>query len=190
VARRAGPIAAARERRGVYVGLGANLGPDPAAAILAALDCLDREPCIRVLRRSRLYRAPPWGPVPQPDFVNAVAEIATTLATPDVVGRLLAVERRLGRRREGPRFGPRTIDLDLLLDGGRVVAEPGVAVPHPRLSERAFVLKPLTEIDPDVQVPGHGLASALLSGLGDAADAVRPIETDTPPATAWRALIR
>lgn len=163
-------------RRGVYLGLGANLGADPAGTIVAALDRLDREPGIRVLRRSRLYRAPAWGPIPQPDYVNAVAELATALPAVALVERLLAVERALGRRRDGPRYGPRTIDLDLLVDGELVLDQPGASVPHPRIAERAFVLKPLVELAPRLLIPGLGAAAGLLAALGRAADAVCPID--------------
>lgn len=163
-------------RRGVYIGLGANLGPNPADTILAALAALDREPGLQVLRRSRLYRSPPWGPVSQPDYVNAVAEVSTTLPSTQVMQRLLAVERALGRLRDGPRFGPRTIDLDLLLDGTAVVDESDVSVPHPRLAERAFVLVPLAELAPDAVVPGAGPVRDLLLALGPEAATVRPVE--------------
>lgn len=165
-------------RRGIYVGLGANLGADPAQAILDALAALDREPGLRVLRRSRRYRTPPWGPLPQPDYVNAVAELAASLPTSAIVERLLAVERGLGRERAGPRYGPRTIDLDLLLDGDRVLTVPGVSVPHPRIAERAFVLVPLAELDPEVVVPGIGSARNLMAALGDGAREIHPIAGD------------
>lgn len=168
-------------RRGVYLGLGANLGASPAHNILEALDVLDREPGLHVLRRSRLYRSPPWGPVPQPDYVNAVAEVATGLATASILRSLLDVERALGRRRDGPRFGPRTIDLDLLLDGDRVVDLPGVTVPHPRLAERAFVLVPLGELSPDAVVPGAGALRDLLAALGPESKRLHVVEgTGTP----------
>lgn len=174
-----GPSAATGDwRRGVYIGLGANLGPDPGQTLLDALTALDREPGLRVLRRSRRYRTPPWGPVPQPDYVNAVAELAAALPTTAIVERLLAVERRLGRERDGPRFGPRTIDLDLLLDGAAVVDAPGATVPHPRIGERAFVLVPLVELDPEVVVPGAGSVRELLGALGPEAAQARPVEFD------------
>lgn len=162
-------------RRGVYVGLGANLGPTPGDTILAALDALDHESGIRVLRRSSLHRSPPWGPVPQPDYVNAVAEVATTRPTAQLMECLLDVERALGRRRDGPRYGPRTIDLDLLVDGEAIVDAPGVSVPHPRIAGRAFVLVPLAELDPDVVVPGVGVVRELLAALGPEAAQVRPL---------------
>jgi len=162
-------------RRGVYLGLGANLGPRPGDTILTALGALDREPGIRVLRRSSLYRSPPWGPVPQPDYINAVAEIATTRSTAELIECLLTVERALGRRRDGPRYGPRTIDLDLLVDGEIIVNASWVTVPHPRIADRAFVLVPLAELDPDVIVPGVGVVRELLAALGPEAAQVRPL---------------
>lgn len=164
-------------RRGVYLGLGANLGPDPSATLAAALAALDRAVGLRVLRRSRFYRSPPWGPVQQPDYVNAVAEVATTLSTAQLMERLLDAERALGRRRDGPRYGPRTIDLDLLVDGDAIVDVPGVSVPHPRIAGRAFVLVPLAELAGELVVPGVGVVRDLLAALGPEAAQVRPLGT-------------
>jgi 2-amino-4-hydroxy-6-hydroxymethyldihydropteridine diphosphokinase len=101
----------------------------------------------------------------QPPFLNAAAAVDTELGPRALLDLLLAVERELGRTREGPRFGPRTIDLDLLLYGDETVDEPGLEVPHPRLHERRFALEPLAELDPDLIVPGRGRVQALLSGL-------------------------
>jgi len=153
-------------RRRVFLGLGANLGSDPAESLRSALVALDHEEGLQVIRYSRFFRTPPWGPVPQPDYINAVAEVATQLPTTQVMERLLRVECDMGRRREGPRFGPRIIDLDLLLDGDSVVSAPDLTVPHPRLAERAFVLVPLAELDPDLEVPGLGPLRTLLEALG------------------------
>jgi len=178
VARRSRESATGDWRRGVYLGLGANLGPTPRDTILAALTALGRESGIRVLRCSQFYRAPPWGPIPQPDYINAVAEVATTRPTARLLECLLDVERALGRRRDGPRYGPRTIDLDLLVDGEAVVDAPGVSVPHPRIAGRAFVLVPLAELAPEVLVPGVGIVRDLLAALGSEAAQVRPVEQD------------
>jgi 2-amino-4-hydroxy-6-hydroxymethyldihydropteridine diphosphokinase len=102
----------------------------------------------------------------QPRFLNGAAELATELPPQELLERLLAIERRLGRvRGEGPRFGPRTIDLDLLLFGQETVQEPGLTLPHPRLHERRFALEPLAELDPALEVPGRGPVQALLTGL-------------------------
>jgi 2-amino-4-hydroxy-6-hydroxymethyldihydropteridine diphosphokinase len=141
-----------------YVGLGANLG-DREAAILRAAELL--EP----VRLSSIRETPPWGYADQPPYLNAVAEVETALEPRPYLDRLLEIERGLGRLRLGPRWGPRTIDLDLLVHGDTVVDEPGLTVPHPRLHERLFVLEPLAELDPDLEIPGKGTVSALLAGL-------------------------
>jgi 2-amino-4-hydroxy-6-hydroxymethyldihydropteridine diphosphokinase len=149
----------------VYVGLGSNLG-DREGTLRRAVDQLAAEPGIDVLRVSRYLETDPVGYLDQPRFVNAVAELETDLPPRTVLDRLLEVERRLGRRREpGARYGPRTIDLDLLLYGETVLDGPGLTVPHPRLHERRFVLEPLAELDPGLLVPGRGPVSALLAGL-------------------------
>ena len=141
-----------------YVGLGANLG-DREATIRRALERLGPA------RVSALVETEPWGYEHQPRFVNAVAELDTDEPPRALLERLLAVERELGRTRDGPRYGPRTIDLDLLLYGDEQLDEPGLVVPHPRLHERAIVLEPLVELAPDLVVPGRGPLKALLSRL-------------------------
>jgi 2-amino-4-hydroxy-6-hydroxymethyldihydropteridine diphosphokinase len=103
--------------------------------------------------------------VDQPRFLNAAAELETTLPPGELLDRMLAVERALGRERTGLRFGPRTIDLDLLLYGDETIDAPGLLVPHPRLHERRFALEPLAELDPDLELPGHGPIQAVLAGL-------------------------
>ncbi len=147
-----------------YVGLGANLG-DREATIRRALELLRSEPELEVVAVSALRETEPVGLREQPRFLNAVAAVETELPPRQLLGRLLAVEAALGRTREGPRFGPRTIDLDLLLYGREVVEEPGLAVPHPRLHERRFALEPLAELDPNAAVPGHGPVATLLAKL-------------------------
>ena len=159
-----------------FVGLGGNLG-DAAAAVRAALRALERLPATRLLRASRLYRTPAWGMEQQPDFINAVAMLETGLGAHELLDALLAVEREFGRDREsGQRWGPRTLDLDLLLHGGRTIAEPGLHVPHPHLHERAFALVPLLEIAPDTLIPGHGSARGALAAL-EAPD-IEPLDVD------------
>ncbi|MDN2568277.1 2-amino-4-hydroxy-6-hydroxymethyldihydropteridine diphosphokinase [Aquibium sp. A9E412] len=140
-----------------YLGLGGNLG-DPAAAMATALRRLDAHAAITVAAVSSLYRTPPWGKTDQPDFLNAVARLDTHLAPRALLEALLAVERGLDRVR-GERWGPRPIDLDILLHGTATVAEPGLSVPHPRMLERAFVLLPLAEIAPDLRVAGAAIAA-------------------------------
>jgi 2-amino-4-hydroxy-6-hydroxymethyldihydropteridine diphosphokinase len=147
-----------------YVGLGANLG-DRESTIRRALDLLRSEQGLDVVAVSAFRETDPVGLLEQPRFLNAAAAVDTDLPPRELLGRLLAVERALGRSREGPRFGPRTIDLDLLLYGGEVVDEPGLIVPHPRLHERRFALEPLAELDPDAFVPGRGPVATLLAEL-------------------------
>ena len=146
-----------------FVGIGSNLG-EPERQIAAALDLLRAEDGIDVVAVSTLRETEPVGYLQQPNFVNGAAALETELSPHELLDRLLAIEQQLGRRRgEGPRFGPRLIDLDLLLYGDEVVDEPGLTVPHPRLAERRFALEPLAELDPSLEIPGHGAVQALLS---------------------------
>jgi len=147
-----------------FVGLGSNLD-DPHAQLGRAFIALDAISHTRLLRRSRLYRSEPWGLAAQPAFVNAVAELSTTLEPAALLEALLGIERAQGRLRGGERWGPRTLDLDLLVHGTRRLAEPGLVIPHPHLAERAFVLAPLAELDPDLVIPGHGRVAALLARI-------------------------
>ena len=128
-----------------YIGLGSNLG-DREAQIRLALDELARLPVSRLVRASSLYDSEPIGDIEQPNFLNAVAELETELSARQLLWNLLLIERRLGRTRTR-RWGPRTIDLDLLLYGQRVVDEPSLQVPHPELTRRSFVLVPMVELD-------------------------------------------
>jgi 2-amino-4-hydroxy-6-hydroxymethyldihydropteridine diphosphokinase len=141
-----------------YVGLGANLGDREASIRRAGV-------LIGARRVSRIRETEPWGYADQPPFLNAAAELGTELAPRALLDRLLEVERELGRTRGGLRYGPRTIDLDLLLYGAETIDEPGLVVPHPRLHERGFVLEPLAELEPTLVVPGKGLVSALLAAI-------------------------
>ena len=150
--------------RRAYVGLGANLG-DREAALRRALELLAAEPEIELVGVSHVRETDPVDYVDQPRFLNAAAALETTLTPRALLDRLLAVERALGRTRDGPRFGPRTLDLDLLLYADEVVDEPGVTVPHPRLHERRFALEPLADLDPTLVVPGRGRIQDLLAGL-------------------------
>lgn len=147
-----------------YVGLGANLG-DRAATLLRAIELLDEQPGIDVVAVSSFRETDPVGFLDQPLFLNAAAAVETTLSPRALLGTLLEVEQQLGRVREGPRYGPRTVDLDLLLLDGLTVDEPGLEIPHPRLHERAFALEPLAELDPALVVPGHGPVQQLLLSL-------------------------
>lgn len=147
-----------------YVGIGANLG-DREATMREALARLAEVDGVRVVAVSSFRETDPVGLLDQPRFLNAAAELETALSPHELLAALLAVERSLGRTRDGPRYGPRTIDLDLLLYGEEIVAEPGLTVPHPRLHERAFALEPLRELDPELAVPGRGPLETLLRNL-------------------------
>ena len=141
-----------------YIGLGSNLG-DRASLIRRAAEL------IGAIRLSEVRETEPWGYEQQPRFLNAVAEIETALAPRRLLDHLLDVEARLGRERIGPKWGPRTIDLDLLLYGDETVDEPGLVVPHPRLLEREFVLEPLADLVPWLKIPGDGTVHDALAGL-------------------------
>lgn len=148
-----------------YVGLGANLG-DREGTIRAALAALDARPDIAVVGVSSLRETDPVGYLDQPRFLNGAAALETALGPRELLDALLEVERELGRvRGEGPRFGPRPIDLDLLLHGDLMLDEPGLVVPHPRLHERLFALEPLAELDPALVVPGRGAVADLVARL-------------------------
>ncbi|HEX9415477.1 MAG TPA: 2-amino-4-hydroxy-6-hydroxymethyldihydropteridine diphosphokinase [Gaiellaceae bacterium] len=147
-----------------YVGLGANLG-DREASLRSALELLAAEPGIELVASSSIRETDPVGYEEQPRFLNAAACVHTALSPRELLDVLLGIERRLGRTRTGQRYGPRTIDLDLLLYAEETVDEPGLHVPHPRLAERRFALEPLAELDPALVVPGAGPVSALLAGL-------------------------
>lgn len=148
------------------VALGSNLD-DPRVQVERGFAVLAALPNTVVRARSRLYRTPPWGLVDQPDFINAAARLETTLAPRELLDALLAVETRAGRVR-GARNGPRILDLDLLLYGDHAINEPDLVVPHPRLHERAFVLLPLVDIAPDLEVPGQGRVAELLEHVDTA----------------------
>jgi len=143
------------------VALGSNLD-DPRAQVEHGFEALALLPRTVLAARSRLYRTPPWGVPDQPDFINAVARLETSLSARELLDALLAIEMRAGRVR-GVRNGPRVLDLDLLTYDDRVIDEPDIAVPHPRLHERAFVLLPLADVAPDFRVPGRGRVSDLLA---------------------------
>jgi len=148
-----------------FVGLGGNL-EDPRAQIARAVELLAAEEGVEVVAVSTLRETDPVGYVDQPRFLNGAVELRTSLEARELLERLLAIERRIGRvRGAGPRFGPRTIDLDLLLHGDEVIAEPGLQIPHPRLHERRFALEPLAELDPALEIPGRGSVQTLLAGL-------------------------
>ena len=147
-----------------YVGLGANLG-DAAATLRSAVESLGRMPATQALRASSFYRSPSMG-APGPDYVNAVVELQTALEPHALLEALLAIEAAHGRVRSH-RNAPRTLDLDLLLHDDRVVRSAILTLPHPRLHERAFVLRPLADLAPDLVIPGKGPLGGLLAAVAD-----------------------
>lgn len=148
-----------------FVGLGGNIG-DVETTLTEAMWSIDSLPQTSIRAQSKFYRSPPWGRTDQADFINAVVELQTRLAPRVLLNYLLEVEMRFGRdRSEGEKWGPRELDLDLLTFGEEVIDEPGMHLPHPHLHERAFVLVPLAEIAADLQIPGLGQVSDLLTSI-------------------------
>ncbi|MCZ6774344.1 MAG: 2-amino-4-hydroxy-6-hydroxymethyldihydropteridine diphosphokinase [Proteobacteria bacterium] len=154
-----------------FIGLGSNLG-DPVKQIHNATDRLASIPSSRIDSCSSLYQTPPMGPPDQPDYVNAVVRLATRLEPHALLKHLQSIECAQGRIRDGIRWGPRTIDLDLLIYGDEIIDQPGLRIPHPGIPERAFVLVPMAEIDPDLSIPGHASVYELL-GLIDTSEVIR-----------------
>lgn len=152
--------------RRAYVGLGANLGPREEA-LRRALELLAATPGVELAAVAEFRETDPVGGVDQPRFLNGAAAVDTTLSPRELLDLLLSIEQQLGRERRGARFGPRTVDLDLLVYEDVVVDEPGLTVPHPRLHERRFALEPLAELEPKLEVPGHGTVAALLEAVGE-----------------------
>jgi len=159
------PFKPSKESTIAYIGLGANLA-EREGMIAAALRRIDEDERTSLMRSTVPIETDPVGFLDQPRFLNAAASLATTRSPRELLDLLLEIERDLGRiRGEGPRYGPRTIDLDLLLYGDQTIDEDALEVPHPRLHERRFVLEPLAELDPGLVVPGRGPVSALLAEL-------------------------
>jgi 2-amino-4-hydroxy-6-hydroxymethyldihydropteridine diphosphokinase len=147
-----------------YVALGSNLD-DPRLQVERAFEALERLPRSRLLLRSPCYRSRPMGPVAQADFINAAAGLLTQLDAPTLLDELKTLETQLGRAAPVVRWGPRRIDLDLLVHGATRLQEPAIQVPHPGIAERAFVLVPLCDLSPSLVVPGVGRVSGLLRRL-------------------------
>jgi len=154
-----------RMKHVAFIGLGSNIA-DPSAQVERATSAIDRLPQTRVLARSALYRSAPVGFLEQPDFINAVIKIETTLAPHDLLQSLLGLEQEQGRTREFQN-APRTLDLDVLLYDGLQHHEHGLTVPHPQMHKRAFVLQPLLEIAPDCVIPGVGKAQQAMLHCAD-----------------------
>ncbi len=151
----------------VHIGIGSNL-ERPVQQVLQARDALADLPKTRLLGFSPLYRNPAVGPHGQPDYVNAVAAIETRLAPHELLDALQAIEANQGRVRGSVRWAPRILDLDLLLYGNCEISDERLTIPHPRMQQRAFVLKPLLDIAPDMDVPGLGSVTALLAAVSEA----------------------
>jgi 2-amino-4-hydroxy-6-hydroxymethyldihydropteridine diphosphokinase len=147
-----------------YIGVGSNL-EDPRAQVLTALERLGQLPRTRLVLASRLYGSRPFGPVPQPDFVNAVAGVLTQLDPTALLAELHAIESSMGRPLRHDRWGPRIIDLDLLAQGRERLEEAELTLPHPGIVERNFVLYPLAEIAPDLELPGLGRVADLAAAV-------------------------
>jgi len=159
-----------------WIGLGGN-HEESVPLMNLALSFLDEHSEISILRRSRIYRSPPWGVTGQPDFVNAVLELGTSLRPDELLEIMLDVEIQLGRDRSGQRWGPRRIDLDLLTYQDLVMNSKQLELPHPRMHLRAFVLVPILELEPGFLIPGIGEARRELEKLGrQEVESVRPIE--------------
>lgn len=144
-----------------YVALGSNLG-DSRQHLLDAIEALAALPHTQVIARSKIYRTPPWGMVDQPEFLNAVVTLETALEPHELLDALLQIERAAGRQRNGERWGPRTLDLDLLHVVGKTVNDERLTLPHPHIADRAFVLLPLHDVASDLEIPGQGKVVDLL----------------------------
>ncbi|MCJ7591753.1 MAG: 2-amino-4-hydroxy-6-hydroxymethyldihydropteridine diphosphokinase [Woeseiaceae bacterium] len=149
-----------------YVGLGSNL-QGPARQLENTFDLLNAIPKTRLIRRSSLYRSAPFGGIEQPDFVNAVAALLTQLSAMDLLKELQRIESLRGRERGDPRWGPRVLDLDLLVYSDQKIAEPSLIVPHPGIGVRNFVLLPLAEIAAELTVPGLGRCASIDVNLAE-----------------------
>ncbi len=149
-----------------YIALGSNLN-DPRGQVESGLKHLAHLPQSQWRGASSLYRTPPMGPAPQPDYINAVAALDTRLSAHALLDELLTIERAHGRIRDGQRWGPRTLDLDILIYGELTLSDARLTVPHPGIAERAFVLLPLAELAPDLAVPGKGVLRDLVQACDD-----------------------
>jgi 2-amino-4-hydroxy-6-hydroxymethyldihydropteridine diphosphokinase len=157
-----------------YVGIGSNLG-NPAEHVAAAMDALSRIDATVLAVRSGLYRSPPMGPQDQPDYVNAAAGLLTRLPPGELLLRLQAIENDHGRVRSGERWGPRTLDMDLLVYGAETCTDASLQLPHPGIADRPFVLLPLREIAPGLNVPGLGSVARLARRFrGDEIERIEP----------------
>jgi 2-amino-4-hydroxy-6-hydroxymethyldihydropteridine diphosphokinase len=150
-----------------FLGIGSNLQSpkDQVGSAIAAIEAME---ATHLERRSSLYSSPPMGPPDQPDYINAVVKITTFLTGLELLDRLQRIERDHGRVRGGIRWGPRALDLDILLFGDETIACDRLEVPHPGLAQRAFVVMPLAEIAPELTLPNGVSVAELARGMGDA----------------------
>lgn len=155
-----------------YIGLGSNM-ESPETQIQEAITAIDRIPDTKLAGFSSLYQSHPVGPQDQPDYINAVAHVVTGLSAEDLLMQLQNIENRQGRTRK-IHWGPRTLDLDLLLYDNEIINEKNLVVPHPEMHNRAFVLYPLYEIAPDIEIPGKGAVGILLQAVN--ADGIQKLE--------------
>jgi 2-amino-4-hydroxy-6-hydroxymethyldihydropteridine diphosphokinase len=154
-----------RVRVEAALGLGGNLG-DPVVAFATALRRLETHHAVSLVRPSSVYRTAPWGKLDQPEFLNMAVLVETGLSARALLELCLSLEREGGRERR-ERWGPRTLDIDILTYGGQTIDEPGLQVPHPRIAERAFVLAPLAEIAPGMMIGGRSVANLLEAVIDD-----------------------
>lgn len=152
-----------------YIAIGSNLD-EPITRVRDALEALAGLPDTELVARSPLYGSTPMGPADQPDYVNAVARLATALSPHALLDQLQRLEAESGRERGGPRWGPRRLDLDIVVYGDRRIADERLDVPHPGAAERAFVLVPLAAIAPALEIPGIGRVAELAAALGEGTD--------------------
>ena len=147
-----------------WLGLGANL-QQPLAQLNEAIQHIKKTTGVEVLQVSSIYKTPPWGDEDQPDFLNAVVHIETSLTAIELLRQMQNIENDMGRVRKDRRWGPRLIDIDVLLYAEQTIDSRELSLPHPRMHERAFVLLPLCELEPATEIPGKGRADSLLAGL-------------------------
>jgi len=151
----------------IYIGIGSNLN-DPVQQVSQAIEELGHLAVSEMLKSSSLYRSEPMGPANQPDYINAVCALTTQLEPIDLLDKLQAIEQQHGRLRDGEHWGPRTLDLDILLFGEKTISDERLTIPHPGLDQRSFVLYPLYEIAPDLDIPGLGPLQTLIAGCDQA----------------------
>lgn len=168
----------AGDGQNAYVGIGSNLD-DPIRQVQSAMRAVGHLSASGIAHCSSLYRSAPLGPEDQPDYINAVVQITSTLPASELLAALQQIEVEHGRIRSGERWGPRILDLDLLVFGSQVIDQEGMQVPHPRIRERNFVLLPLMELAPDLEVPGQGRVAVLVEQLAsDAHGWIEKIEQE------------